>query len=294
MSKELNPTMQTYKPLYSVIDKLNSRFFDNRLPPVLLTLQRQPRVFGYMSINRFVNANGDTAHELALNPDYFPIYPITEILQTLAHELCHLDQLLNGKSSRKGYHNKEWGNMMEGIGLMPSSTGQVGGKKTGQRMGDYIIKGGAFEKFCTEILDSNFKIEWFDRFPPICEPPKKGSFMYQAGSAVMNSDHSVSGEFNITTISSYEDHESDESESDTVTFHFANEFEGHEVSDNLSEIVTGMYQPHVKTPTRYKFTCPNCSSNLWGKPSLKVLCVDCDVQFEVQGYTPKEEDKEEE
>ena len=290
MSKDTNPTMQTYKPLYDIIDKLNARFFGNRLPHVLLTLQRQPKVFGYMSINRFVNTKGDTTHELALNPDYFPIYPITEILQTLAHELCHLEQLLNGKPSRSGYHNKEWGNMMEAIGLMPSSTGNVGGKKTGQHMGDYIIKGGVFEKFCAEILDSDFKIEWFDRFPPRHESPKEGSFMYQAGSAVMNSNHSVSGDFNIINISNYEDHGSDESDSDAVTFPFANEFEGHEVSDNLSEIVTGMYQPTVKTPTRYKFTCPNCSANLWGKPSLKVLCVDCDVQFEVQGYAPKEEE----
>jgi len=37
---------------------------------------------------------------------------------------------------------------MESIGLMPSDTGEPGGKRTGQRMSDYPIEGGAFYLQC--------------------------------------------------------------------------------------------------------------------------------------------------
>lgn len=275
-----NPTAQTYEPLYNLIEKINNRFFDGKLPPVLLTLQRQPRVFGYMSIDRFVNSHGEKAHELAINPDYFPIYPLTEIMQTLAHELVHLAQFKFGKPSRKGYHNKEFAKMMEDIGLMASSTGQEGGKKTGQNIADYIIKGGVFEQFCNEVLESDFKIEWFDRFPPRNITPKKGSFMYQAGHAVMT--HDFNSDFEILSISNNQDNQ-DNQDGDVVTFEFNNDIQDDDITDDFAEVVTAMFQPEPKKQTRYKFTCPECKSNLWGKPSLKVLCIDCDQPYQVQG-----------
>ena len=47
---------------------------------------------------------------------------------------------------------------MKEIGLYPSSTGSVGGKETGQSMGDYIIAGGQFEKVAGAFLLSGNKI----------------------------------------------------------------------------------------------------------------------------------------
>ncbi|HBZ8419050.1 TPA: zinc metalloproteinase Mpr protein, partial [Escherichia coli] len=32
--------------------------------------------------------------------------------------------------------------------------------------------------------------------------------------------------------------------------------------------------------TRVKFTCPDCGANAWGKPSLNLICGDCDVALE--------------
>lgn len=40
--------------------------------------------------------------------------------------------------------NEEWADKMEGIGLMPSSTGKPGGSRTGEKMADYAIEGGLF------------------------------------------------------------------------------------------------------------------------------------------------------
>jgi hypothetical protein len=60
--------------------------------------------------------------------------------------MVHLEQHHFGKASRNGYHNKQWAAWMERIGLMPSNTGEPGGKRTGQRMSHYILPDGAFAR----------------------------------------------------------------------------------------------------------------------------------------------------
>ena len=55
----------------------------------------------------------------------------------LAHEMLHLWQHENGMLSRNDYHNAEYAKKSEEIGLVPSSTGQPGGKRTGQKMSHY-------------------------------------------------------------------------------------------------------------------------------------------------------------
>jgi hypothetical protein len=47
---------------------------------------------------------------------------------------------------------------MKSIGLQPSSTGDVGGKETGQRVSHYIIPGGAFEKTFTKLAVTGWKL----------------------------------------------------------------------------------------------------------------------------------------
>jgi len=52
---------------------------------------------------------------------------------------------------------------MEAVGLMPSSTGKPGGARTGQKMNDYPIAGGPFEKACKSLMAKRFKLSWYDR-----------------------------------------------------------------------------------------------------------------------------------
>lgn len=86
-----------------------------------------------------------------------------EILQTMAHEMCHLWQEHFGKSSRRTYHNQEWGNKMISFGLMPSNTGKERGKKTGQQMSDYPITDGIFLEVAKNLIENSlFKKLWFD------------------------------------------------------------------------------------------------------------------------------------
>jgi hypothetical protein len=62
--------------------------------------------------------------------------------------------------SRGGYHNKQWAQLMERIGLMPSDTGAPGGKRTGQRMHHYVLDGGPFENASAARA---FVVPYFDR-----------------------------------------------------------------------------------------------------------------------------------
>ncbi|WP_282611419.1 hypothetical protein [Pelagibius sp. Alg239-R121] len=61
-------------------------------------------------------------------------------------------------------NNEEWADKMEAVGLMPSSTGRLGGKRTGDRMNDYPIPVGDFLKVAKALLGEAFDIPWADRF----------------------------------------------------------------------------------------------------------------------------------
>jgi len=72
--------------------------------------------------------------------------------------MTHVWQHVFGKPSGRNYHNKEWAAKMKAIGLQPSSTSMVGGKETGQRMGDYVIPGGPFTKTFAKLAAKGWKL----------------------------------------------------------------------------------------------------------------------------------------
>lgn len=151
-----NPTELTYKDLTSVYEYLNGKLFDNELPTCLITMQRKNKARGYFSSQRFSNMVDEAiTDEIALNPSLFQNRKPIEILSTLAHEMTHLWQAHNGKPSRSGYHNKEWVIKMKSIGLMPTATGIIGGKETGQSVTHVIQDNGLFYNAMQEFLASN-------------------------------------------------------------------------------------------------------------------------------------------
>ncbi len=160
-----NPTKKTYIGLNDVYDYFNDELFEGELPRCLITLQRSNRGSGYFSQERFRDATSKAVtDEIALNPIFFQYQPTEEVLSTLVHEMCHLWQHHFGKPSRAGYHNREWAEKMIAIGLMPSDTGKPGGKQTGQRMGDYIIDDGPFERACAKLIsERGYKLPYWDR-----------------------------------------------------------------------------------------------------------------------------------
>ncbi len=182
MTHPKNPTAQAYAELQGAFDHYNARLFDGAIPPVLITMQRESRTYGYFSSRRFAHRSAkETTDEIAINPAYFGVVPLLEILQTVVHEMAHAWQYHHGTPGRRGYHNKEWADKMEAIGLMPSNTGKPGGKRTGEQMADYAIEGGLFMQATAELLDTGFQVSWLDRFPPMLPSTGTVSVSVDAG-----------------------------------------------------------------------------------------------------------------
>jgi hypothetical protein len=252
----IRPTEEAYGELQQAYDFYNGELFGATLPPCLITFQRQTKTFGYFSKNRFGRRDGHKTDEIALNPEYFAVVPMIEVLQTLVHEMTHLWQEHFGVPSRACYHNTQWADKMERLGLMPSHTGEPGGKRVGQSIADYAIAGGLFEQATKRLLASGFAISWLDRFP--ATPPAR--FLYSAPAAG-NDRVEVAG--SATTAEAQA---------------FASD------GPNETRLSPSALQPDLietsKTgnrSNRNKYSCPECSLNVWGKPGLRLMCVDCNV-----------------
>jgi predicted SprT family Zn-dependent metalloprotease len=248
----MRPTTEAYGELERAFDVFNAELFGNGLPKCLLTLQREKNSCGYFSANRFANLDGTKVHEIAMNPSYFAIVPITEVMQTLVHEMAHLWQKHCGNPARGRYHNAEWANKMESIGLMPSSTSRPGGARTGDQMADYAIKDGRFIQVCSELLSKDFQLSWYDRFPP--ETTRK---LAQQACAI-HQNLIVLGQ--ASTVPELPDDD--------------------RAALSVGVSVNGQQTPEKKA-TRTKYTC-SCGNAVWGKPELNIICGDCEERYEPQ------------
>jgi hypothetical protein len=148
-----------YQALY---DFFNERLFDEKLPFVIWNSSRKSHDVGFFGSDRWTNKkNNQIMHEISINPVYNGLLSFERLCSTLVHEQTHLWQQAYGKPSRSGYHNKEWGDKMESIGLIPSDTGETGGKRTGQRMTHYIVDGGVFQKVFN-ALPKEIALSWIE------------------------------------------------------------------------------------------------------------------------------------
>src|SRR4030095_15194387 len=82
------------------------------------------------------------------------------ILSTLVHEMAHVWQETYGEPSRRGYHNRQWAGKMREVGLQPTSTGEPGGKETGQSITHYIIPEGRYARAYATLASSGFQLHW--------------------------------------------------------------------------------------------------------------------------------------
>ncbi len=248
------PTQATYAELQHAYDHLNRALFEGKLPDCLLTLQREKHSMGYFSAARFVGLDGRRVDEIALNPSYFAVMPLVETLQTIAHEMVHLWQHHFGKPSRARYHNDEWANKMERIGLMPTSTGRPGGRRTGDKVSDYAIEGGAFLEAARALVTEEFKLSWMDRFPSSkqmlaasCAPSVDLPVEVGGGPAPMHEMVRAS-------------------------------VEAQQKAGDLNAHHVVVCAPREASRARY--VC-ECGILLWGKPGLKVMCCACSTVFQV-------------
>jgi len=153
-----------YDELYFLFNYYNEHLFENKLPKIVISIRAKANSAGYFSPERLTSmSTKKPLHEIALNPAILNRKTI-EIFAIIAHEMAHLWQQVSGKPSKNGYHNKEWANKMEEIGLPPSDTGKPGGNRTGSNMFHYIEKAGNFEKVTNKLLKAH-KFNFFYEIP---------------------------------------------------------------------------------------------------------------------------------
>ena len=173
-----DPTRTYASELQRAFDFFNEKLFGNRLPRALITYTKRKNVFGHFGAVRWQDTEENFADEIALNPEKFRSRPVEEVLSTLVHEMTHQEQFHFGKPSRNGYHNKAWGVLMRRVGLIPSSTGEPGGKETGQKVSHYIDEGGPFDLAVRELVSEGYKLTWASPPPPLAAQSKSGYVPY--------------------------------------------------------------------------------------------------------------------
>lgn len=247
--KANKPTKEFYDQLQSAYEHFNCVLFDGALPHCLITVQREKNTMGFFSPSRWSSPAIPVVHEISLNPTHFANRRMIEIFQTLVHEQCHVWQHEFGSPSRPGYHNQEWAQKMELIGLMPSSTGVPNGKKTGQKMSDYVIPEGRFEKACIELVKKGYQFNWVDR-----------------RTTTKSAKHPLENQFNRTSPRTRMSR----------------------VQSNILESPVSLFIPNFKPDSsletsksrqKTKYHCPCCGTNIWGKPSLNIRCEECSKSF---------------
>lgn len=135
----------------------------------------------------------DKLDEIALNPESMG-RSIEEVLSTLVHEMTHLEQQHYGTPGKSGNHNKEWGTLMDRVGLTPTSTGAEGGKRTGRKVTHMIVADGPFAVACAELTATGFDLPYFTKAP---EPSAKKKDLSKVPHICPDCDAKVWGKLGI-------------------------------------------------------------------------------------------------
>ena len=197
------PTVEQYNSFEDAYRWFNDVLFAGTLPRCLITMTRKSHTLGYFSGGRWAMSTAkSTTDEIAMNPEHFVNRTTEGVLSTLVHEMVHLWQSHFGAPSRRAYHNRQWADKMESVGLVPSHNGQEGGKRTGQKMTHYVIPG-PFRAAAQDLIDRGWLVPYFD---------------------------------------------------------------------------LGIDQAK-KVNSKTKFSCDGCGANAWAKPTIFLVCGDCELQM---------------
>ncbi len=163
------PTLQQFHAYQAAYDYFNESLFCGTLRPCLLNFRgRSKRNLGLFFPSRWSRSDGTATHEIALNPDVLK-RALVETMSTLVHEMCHQWQEDFGEPPKGNYHNRQWSQKMESIGLAPSNTGEPGGKKTGRQMTHYVMRDGAFDR-AWRAMPKSVLLPWLSGEAPKTAP----------------------------------------------------------------------------------------------------------------------------
>ena len=126
--EKIQVTKEQYGALQGAFEYYNKALFENKLPNVMLTFSRHKSFVGFFVPRQWYASSNESSkhHEISINPDYLGERTLKKSMSTLVHEMCHLLQEETGTAPRRCYHNKNFAEVMEGVGLITSSTGEKG------------------------------------------------------------------------------------------------------------------------------------------------------------------------
>ncbi|MGL6039325.1 MAG: SprT-like domain-containing protein, partial [Soonwooa sp.] len=151
----MNHTQKIYQFLSQIFDYYNLNLFESKLSSCIISIGAK-NASGIFYRNKWKDQEGKIVHEIAINPE--SNFHAVDFHQALVHEMCHLWQFEYGMHQpTEGYHNVEFANKMQLIGLEVSSTGRLGGQRIGFQMSDYIIEDGLFMKAFQKFQESDEK-----------------------------------------------------------------------------------------------------------------------------------------
>ena len=107
---------------------LNRVYFDNALPPVVITIMSSPRTYGHFTVGKVWKAEESHYNEINISAEHLD-RNIENVMATLQHELIHFYCQLNGiaDTSQEGrYHNKKFKREAEARGLIISYAKYIG------------------------------------------------------------------------------------------------------------------------------------------------------------------------
>lgn len=109
-------------------DILNQVYFDNELPPVVISIMSSPRTNGHFTIGKVWRAENDKLNEINISAEHLD-RPIFNVMATLCHEMVHFYCQINGlrEVSQNGrYHNRIFKREAEKRGLKISYAKYIG------------------------------------------------------------------------------------------------------------------------------------------------------------------------
>ena len=236
---KVNTTQAFYEQLSSVAAHFNQALFDDALPNPLFTLKRGLGPLGYATTDRWVRGKGEPVCEITLNPTLFSRLPWLTLFQTIVEQQCRIWQQLHGTPGRVGYCNNELANKLTAVGLVPSSTGEPGGKRVGQGIATYIQPDGKFLNACIAYVKGGTRsaasIRW------------TSNDAQKASSLPKNLGLTSSVEARLAaSIGPYSD---------------------------SPDLLARVNLQEKKRKQRY--SCPGCGASVWGRPGLAISCGPC-------------------
>jgi len=154
-----DPTNAQFAAYCAMWAYFNTVLFGGALGDVILNFSRLARSLGFFAPERWRDVGDQVTHEISLNPAHLKRDNAKDAASTLVHEMAHLWRHGQPNPPRNGYHDRQWADKMESLGLMPSSTAGPGGARVGYRMSHYLIPGGAFER-AFEQMPAECHLPW--------------------------------------------------------------------------------------------------------------------------------------